>query len=194
MTSSYDPDPPARTPLLVLAAFVLAGWVVLVFGPELVSLLPRSPEQQAVAAVVERAINANQASFVPPSRDGTGHVTAETIASMHARVREVAAKLFVEPYHDTWIEMMDAAIDLPASVDLVFGGGAYDFGRWHIGIDGDRATAQFRCHVFLETAQTVDGPHSRADNIVDLDVTLVRIDGAWLVASESEEFAPGGGP
>ncbi len=194
MTSAYDPDPPARTPLVVLAAMVIGGIFALTFGPDILSLLPRSSEQQAVAVVVERAINANQASFVPSNRDPTGHVTPATFESMHARVRVVAAQLFVGAYQDTWIQTMDGGIDLKGSIDLVFDAGAFDFGRWRIKIDGDNASVQVRCHIFLETAQTVDGPRSRADNLVDFDVTLVRVDGAWFVANESQELAPGGGP
>ena len=197
MTSAYEPDPPAKTPLLVLGAVVVIVILVVTSGawaPELASLLPGSPDQQAVAEAAERAIIANQTAAIPPERDPSGHVSAETIARMRAEARQVAARLFTGAYRDRWIERVDAAIDVEASSEFVFGGGAEDFTGWRIEIDGDDARVRVRCRPFIDIAQTVDGDRTRAQNTVDYELTLHRVDGAWLVASETHEFAPGGGP
>jgi hypothetical protein len=83
---------------------------------------------------------------------------------------------------------------VPGSIDLVVGAGARDFGRWRVSIEGDRASVEVRCHIYLEQAQTVDGPRADAENVVDVDLALIRTGEAWFVANEHLAFAPGGGP
>jgi hypothetical protein len=194
VTSPHDLHPPVVTPLrvLVLAGVLASATFVLV--PELGDVLPRNADQQAVAEVVERAIVANQSVGIPAERDADGHVSSATVQAMRLQVRKVAAELFTESYQDTWIARTDGVIDLEASSELVFEGGAYDFTRWRIAIVGDRAVVAVRCRIFLEMAQTYEGPRHRAENIVDYELTLERVDGTWLVASETHRFAPGGGP
>lgn len=172
--------------VLATAAFVLV--------PELGDLLPRNPDQQAAAEVVERTIVANQSVGIPFERDADGHVSAETVQAMRLHVREVASELLTESYRDTWIARTDGVIDVETSDELVFEGGAYDFTQWRIAIFGDHAAVAVRCRIFLEMAQTLEGPRHRAENIVDYALTLERVGGTWLVAGETNRFAPGGGP
>ncbi|MEO5705321.1 MAG: hypothetical protein ABIZ52_07340 [Candidatus Limnocylindrales bacterium] len=197
MTSAYEPDRPAKTPLVALAVLAVIVILAVTAGawvPELSSFLPRSPDQAAAAAATERAIVANQTVAIPPERDASGRVTAETVERMRAEARKVAAQLFTGSYREQWIERVDAAIDVEASSEFVFHGGAEDFSGWRIEIEGDHARVRVRCRPFIDIAQTVDGNRTRAQNTVDYELTLQRVDGTWLVANETQDFAPGGGP
>jgi hypothetical protein len=197
VTPPDDPGPPAIAPRRVLVVLVLAGVIAsaaLALVPELGDLLPRSADQQAVADVVERTIVANQSAGIPFERDADGRVSSATVQAMRVQVRKVAAELFTESYRDTWIARTDAVIDVETSSEPVFAGGAYDFTRWQIAVIGDRAAVKVRCRIFLEMAQTFEGRRHRAENIVDYELTLERVDGSWLVAGEASRFAPGGGP
>jgi hypothetical protein len=194
VTSAYDPDPPAATPLKVL---FLAGVLVLgvvTVGPELGTFLPRTPEQEAVAVAVERALVASQSAAVPQVRDAAGRVPVDELARLHAALRTTADEYFSGDYHDSWIAAMDGAIDREGAQNTVFGGGADTFSRWHIDIEGSQATVQVRARMFLELAQTPLGYRSVAQNIVDFDIWLSYVDGSWLVGAIDQEFAPGGGP
>ena len=194
MTSPSDHDPPIVTPLRVLLLAGVMAMTAFVLVPEVGDLLPRSADQQAVAEVVERTIVANQSVGIPRERDADGHVSTETVQAMRLQVREVASELFTESYRDTWIAKIDGVIDVEISSEFVFEGGAYDFTRWRILIAGDRAVVAVRCRIFMEMAPTFDSQRHRAENIVDYELTLERVDRMWLVASETNRFAPGGGP
>ena len=178
--------------MLLLAGAAI--WAALVLVPELGDLLPRTPEQEAVAAVVERTVVANQSVGIPPERDPDGRVSAETVRAMHAQVREVAAGLFTASYRDTWIARRDDVIDVEVSSEYLFDGGAHDFTRWQIWVAGDRAMARVGCRIFLDMAQTFEGGRHRAENTVDYEMTLERVGDVWLVSGKSSRFAPGGGP
>lgn len=194
MTSAYDPDPPAATPLKV---FLIAGavvWAVLTFAPEIGTVLPRSPEQEVVASAVQRALVASQSAAVPRVRDSAGRVPAEELARLHAALRTTADQFLSGAYHDSWIAAMDDAIDREGAENAVFGGGADNFSRWHIDIKGSQATVQVRARMFLVQAQTPLGYRSVAENAVDFDLWLSNVDGSWRVGAVSEQFAPGGGP
>lgn len=171
-----------------------AVWAALTLVPELGDLLPRTPDQAAVVAAVERTIVANQSVGIPPARAPDGHVSRETVRAMHAQVREVAAGLFTDLYRDIWIARRDAVIDVEVSSEYLFDGGADDFTRWQIAVVGDHALVNVRCRIFLDMAQTFEGPRHRAENTVDYELTLQRVRGVWLVAGELHRFAPGGGP
>jgi hypothetical protein len=197
MTAANYPDPPAQGPpiaLALLAAIALMLVALAVFVPDIASLFPRSPDQEAVAAVVQRVMVANQTVGIPPQRDPDGHVSVETVDAMHAQVRDVAAQLLIGPYRQQWIDERDDLIDIEVSSEFIFEGGAHDFSRWQITIEGDRATVQVRCRIFLVMAQTFAGHRSRAENTIDAELTLERVDGAWLVSGQMHRFSPGGGP
>lgn len=180
-----------------MAALVLAGVLILTafaLVPELGDLLPRNHDETAVAAVAQRVIITNQSVGLPPARDSNGDVSPETVEIMRTQVRAVAAQLFTEDYRQQWIERTIEVIDIETSSEYIFDGGAHDFSRWRITVAGDRASVQVRCRIYLEMAQTFDGPRHRAENTVDYELTLERVDGAWLVSAQSHRFAPGGGP
>lgn len=194
MTSAYDPDPPAATPLKV---FLIAGavvWAVLTFAPEIGTVLPRTPEEEAVATAVERALVERQGAAVPRVRDSAGRVPAEELARLHAALRTTADQVFTGPYHDSWIATVDDVIDRLGPENSVFGGGADTFSRWHIDIKGSQATVQVRARMFLVQAQTPLGYRSVAENVVDFAFSLSNVEGSWRVGAVSEQFAPGGGP
>jgi hypothetical protein len=194
VTSAYSPDPPAATPLkvLLLAGVLVLG--VLVVGPELGTFLPRTPQQEAVAVAVQRALVASQNAAVPRARDSTGAVGSDELARLHAAAHTTADELFASGYHETWVQLMDEVIDRDDVVTTVFGGGADSFSRWHIQIDGTQATVQVRARVFLEMSQTPLGPHTVAENVIDFDIRLEQIDGSWRIGMLAQTFASGGGP
>ena len=194
MTSTCEPVPPAVTPLKVLFLVGVLITSAFVLVPELGDVLPRTADQQAVATVVERTIVANQSVGLPPERDSYGEVSPATVERMRANVRQVAAELLTPSYREGWIARMDEVVDIETSSEFIFDGGADDFRRWRIAIQGDRATVTVRCRIFLVMAQTFDGQRHRAENVVDYEMTLERVGDAWLVASETNRFAPGGRP
>jgi len=182
---------------MFLAGLVVAGmlaWGAFALVPELSDLLPRTEDQDAVAAVAERTVIAIQTVAIPPRRDPDGSVPPGVIAAMRAEVRETAAELFAASYREAWIAKTDDIVDVETSGEFIFEGGAYDFTRWRIDIAGDRATVAVRCRIFLVMAQTFDTPRHRAENTVDYELALERADGTWLVTGLSLRFAPGGGP
>jgi hypothetical protein len=193
VTSAHDPGAPAATPLKVLLLAGVLVWAVLTVAPELGTFLPRNKAEQAVALVVQRAAVASQSAAIPRSRDSTGAVSAEELAAMHAQVDTVADDLFTGAYHDSWTHQMYEVVDL-ADAEFIFSGGADDFSRWHIEIHGSQAEVQVRARIFLEMAQTLLGHRTVAENMVDYDIRLTKIDGSWFVASMGHRFAPGGGP
>lgn len=194
MTSAHESRLPASSPpkvLFLAIALIVAAFVLI---PELGDYLPRTGDQAAVAAVVERVIVANQSVGIPDERESNGHVAPETIEVLRAQVRATAAELFTVAYRERWIDRTYEVIDLETSSEFIFDGGAYDFSRWRIVVFGGRAVVQVRCRIYLEMAQTFDGPRSRAENTVDYELTLERVDDTWLVSSQSHRFASGGGP
>jgi len=194
MTSAPEPRLPASSPpkvLLLALAPIVAAFVLV---PELGDYLPRTGDQTAVTAAAERVIVANQSVGIADVRDASGHVAPETIEALRAQVRETAAQLFTAAYRETWIERTYEVIDLETSSEFIFDGGASDFSRWRIVVFGGRAVVQVRCRIYLDMAQTFDGHRSRAENTVDYELTLERVDATWLVSGQSHRFASGGGP
>jgi hypothetical protein len=187
-----DPEPAAPIPLRALLAVGLLLWALLASAAELGTILPRTPEQEAVAIVVERVIVASQSEGIARVREPSGEIGAVELAAMHARVRQVADELLTGAYHDRWIQLLDEAIDLEAST--VFSGGADTFTRWHLRINGTQASVRVRAQIFLELAQTPLGHRSVARNTVDFELSLSLVDGTWRVGVLEKRFAPGGGP
>lgn len=182
----------------LVGAAVLAVLVLVVSAltlvPELHDLLPKSTDQEAVAAAVQRVIVANQTVGIPLERDVSGGISPATMASMHLEVAAAAATLLAPSYRDQWMRRMDAYVDGEMTNEFIFGGGADGFERWQIAIDGDHASVKVRCRIYLDMAQTFAGARTRAENTVDDELTLVRVGGDWLVSSQSHRFAPGGEP
>ena len=179
---------------IAVGACVLLAIAAVAWMPELGDVLPRSDEERAVVAAVERFVIANQTVGIPEERDPDGKVAPETVAAMHAEVRSVADELFAPSYREQWALRMDEYIDGEMAAEFIFGGGADGFMAWRITINGDRASVEVRCRIHLDMAQTFTGRRTRAENTVDYEVTLERHDGRWLIAGQSHRFAPGGGP
>ena len=160
------------------------------------SVVGRSADLAAVERIAEQAVHADHELATLPASAARGSITADTRASMIRSASATLKTLFTGKTLDSRLDTIPATIAAEGTNDGVYiwEGGVSKLDIRESKVDGDTATVIVRATTFLVLSATADGERSRPENTADVTLTLVRLDGRWLVASEDLEFLPGQGP
>ncbi len=151
-------------------------------------MVPLDPAAQAVRVTAEGAIRTLYLDRAPPSGYAGGPLAESDAAAIKARLSADIAHYFTAPLQARYTPMELAAVDeIPT--------GLWDTGDLSIAwgpasINGDQATISFDEHETLVRHFGTGADPVTLESTWHVQMSLVRTDGQWRVASYGSDCAP----
>lgn len=181
-----------------------AGWLAVTLGVASLLILVigsnagASTDDEAIRELVTRAMHLQQEVGLPPPEYAGGPMQPEMVAEMVAQGRDELAGVFAEPELDVRTQVLQVIADDAKYGEVRYlGAGVKDIDISEVTIDGDTAQVHATAIVWADVAQVQGGGKlavAHPENTIVYDMTLQKVNGTWLISSESMGFAPGSEP